>query len=147
MNTVFRVFLLLGCGLHTGAITFKVEQPVDLFDRFGIDGSKIFVINEEGAGSYVCRNLSIMFFWMFYFAAFHDKHPLILWTFLFITGLFVTVSCFFFGRIVYNVEKLLDVHSYQCSKEGYVVNFVSSCVGYFVVVLLDVIMMGIPILF
>ena len=147
MNNVLRVFLLLGCSLHTGAITCRVEQPRSLFDRFGIKESKIFVSKEEGVGSYVCRNLSIMFFWMFCFAAFHDKHPLILWATLFITGLFVTVSCFLFGRTVYEVEKLFRVQSYQCSKEGYVVSFISGCVGYFIAVLVDVILIGIPILF
>lgn len=147
MNNVLRVFLLLGCSLHTVAITCRVEQPRSLFDRFGIDGSKIFITKEEGVGSYVCRNLSIMFFWMFCFAAFHDKHPLVLWTDLLITGLFVTVSCFFFGKIVYEVEKLFKAQSYQCAKEGYVVSFISGCVGYFVAVLMDVVLIGIPILF
>ena len=88
-----------------------------------------------------------MFFWMFCFVAFHDKHPIILGVTLFITGLFVTVSCFFFGKAVYEIEKLIKVQSYQCSKEGYVISFVSGCVGYFIAVLLDVILIGIPVLF
>jgi hypothetical protein len=147
MYNVLRICLFLGGVLHTTSITCRIDQPRNLFDNFGIHWSKIFIFDSEEIGANLCRNLSIFFYWLFCLVVWSEKSAVGILLILLSIGTFITASTLYFGRLLYRVEKLLRVHSYQCSREGVVVSGLSCGIGYVVLILTDSLIVFLPALF